>query len=145
MKKLNGYRFRDDSRDSDQHQDFAKGGHLFRPLVAIAWEYHFRTNRYLTIWGELGELYVEKEYGMKRNKVFAQGFDGRIGNDLVEVKTISPDKKVPSVKVKSSSSFNVLIVVRVDHKFQFSARWIERSELKNQNGQYLSYHWNDKV
>jgi hypothetical protein len=141
MKNLKTYKFREDSPDSDREQNFATGGHLFRPLVHIAWEYHLRTGRYLSIWGELGELFVENQYGLKRNKEYAQGFDGRIGNDLIEVKTISPEKKTPLVFAKESSNFNVLVVVKVDRNFKFSSRWIERRELKQKSGGLLSYYW----
>ena len=70
---------------------------LFDTLVDIALEYREVTGRYLPLFGELGELYAEIKYGIRRHQPGAAGSDGRLGNDFVEVKTISPCKAVPKV------------------------------------------------
>ena len=71
--------------------------HAFLDLVEVAVRYNALTDRYLQIWGELGELFVEVKYGLKRHRVHAAGSDGRIGDDFVEVKTLSPGKGCDSV------------------------------------------------
>lgn len=76
----------------------------FGSLVNAAAEYHSLTGRYLQIWGELGEFYAEIKYGIKRHRPHAPGSDGRLGNDFVEVKTISPEKAGGEVTVKRSGN-----------------------------------------
>src|SRR6476469_1175267 len=39
----------------------------FQSLIDIAAEYREITGRYMDIWGELGELYAEVKYGLKRH------------------------------------------------------------------------------
>lgn len=73
---------------------------IFDRLVDVAMEYKEVTGRYLPLWGELGELYAEIKFGIKRHRPMAQGSDGKIGNDFVEVKTISPEKRAEKVHVK---------------------------------------------
>jgi hypothetical protein len=63
---------------------------IFQNLVGSAMAYKATTGSYLQIWGELGELYAQIKYGLKRHRAHACGSDGKIGNDYVEVKTISP-------------------------------------------------------
>lgn len=41
---------------------------IFESLVDSAKQYHTLTGRYLQIWGELGELYAEIKYSIKRHK-----------------------------------------------------------------------------
>ncbi|WP_211205659.1 hypothetical protein, partial [Eikenella corrodens] len=79
---------------------------IFNSLIGNAKEYYSLTGRYLQIWGELGELYAELEYGLKRHKdVNHEGSDGFINGKLVEVKTISPLKQHNQVVVKKKGSF----------------------------------------
>ena len=66
---------------------------VFEELVYVVQDYIVATGRYLQIGGELGELYVEIKYGILRHAPGTQGSDGRLGNDWVEVKTISPEKR----------------------------------------------------
>ena len=75
---------------------------IFEELVNLAKRHHELTGRYLQIWGELGELYGELKYDIKRHRPMAQGSDGRLGNDHIEIKTISPEKKTNRHKVKMS-------------------------------------------
>lgn len=110
-------------------------------LVAIARKYLSETGRYLSIWGELGELYAEAKYGLKRHRAYAEGSDGRIGDDFVEVKTISPEKSEHVVQVKRSGNFSVLIVVKIDSDYNFQAKWIERRHLVKTTGKFAKYKW----
>jgi len=114
---------------------------LFDRLVEIAGEYKITTGRYLPLFGELGELYAEITYGIKRNPPHAPGSDGKLGNDFVEVKTISPDKRRHKVHVKRAGNFSKLVVVRISPDFAFEARMIPRSALKKGGGRRASISW----
>jgi hypothetical protein len=102
---------------------------LFDSLVSTAQKYHSLTGRYLQIWGELGELYAELHYGIQRHKPGTPGSDGRLGNDFVEIKTISPEKSTQKVEVRRTGNFNKLLVVRITDDFKFESRMIDRKTL----------------
>src|SRR5690606_5040697 len=125
-------------------EDYDKFGELpdiFDDLVESAKRYKEITGRYLSIWGELGEYYAELQYGISRHKPYAQGSDGRIGNDHIEIKTISPEKGKKGIRVKRSGHFNVLVVVKISPNFEFESRWIERKQLKKGQGKEASLSW----
>lgn len=103
--------------------------------------YHALTGRYLQIWGELGELYAEIKYGVKRHKPHAQGSDGKLGNDFVEIKTISPEKDGGRVQVKRAGNFNRLLVIKINEHFDFEGRFIERRSLSKGDGVYAKVSW----
>ena len=107
---------------------------LFEDLVENAEIYHNITGRYLPIFGELGEIFVEITFGMKRHKPRTQGSDGKIGNDLVEVKTITPEKKEKKIEIKRQGNFNKLIIVKINHLFEFDAQIIDRKDISKGNG-----------
>ena len=67
---------------------------IFESLVDNAKTFYRLTNRYLQIWGELGEFFAEIEYGIKRHKPHTKGSDGKLGRDFIEIKTISPEKNL---------------------------------------------------
>jgi hypothetical protein len=115
---------------------------IFQDLVSLAQHYEEVTGRYLQIWGELGELYAEIFYGLVRHKPGTQGSDGRIGNDWIEVKTISPEKQTNTVDVKlTGRNFNKLLVVRITEDFEFMARMIDRAHLGKKGGKNAKYKW----
>lgn len=114
---------------------------VFEALVYAASAYKEVTGRYLQIWGELGELYAEIKYGIKRHKPMAPGSDGRLGNDYVEVKTISPEKGTKKVEVKRAGNFNKLCVVKIDKDFEFDARMLDRKLLKKGTGKNARVSW----
>lgn len=114
---------------------------IFDDLVALAEAYKSETGRYLQIWGELGELYAEIKFGVVRHRPGAQGSDGRIGNDWIEVKTISPEKTNEKVHVKRTGNFNKLLVVKINDDFQFEARIIDRSALKKSGRSHARASW----
>jgi hypothetical protein len=66
---------------------------IFEELVEASSKYKQITGHHLPILGELGELFAEIMFGIKRHDPMTQGSDGYLGRDLVEVKTITPDKK----------------------------------------------------
>lgn len=118
-----------------------KLGIIFESLVENAVSYHALTGRYLQIWGELGELYAEIKYGIKRHKPHTRGSDGKLGNDFVEIKTISPEKDGSQVQVKRAGNFNKLLVIKISEIFEFEGRLIERKKLSKGEGIYARVSW----
>jgi len=107
----------------------------------MAKKYIETTGRHLPIYGELGELYGEIKFGIKRHKPNTPGSDGRMGNDFVEIKTISPIKSNDTVLVKRAGNFNKLLIVRISSDFRFEARMIERKALGKGTGKYAKASW----
>ena len=103
---------------------------IFHDLIDCAIRHFENTGRYLQIWGELGEIYAEIKFGLRRHSTHKAGSDGTINGKLVEVKTISPEKSNDRVIVKSQGDFEQLLIVRIDQDFQFQGRLLDRSELK---------------
>lgn len=114
---------------------------IFESIVDNAMSYHALTGRYLQIWGELGELFAEVAYGIKRHKPYTSGSDGRLGDDFIEIKTISPEKGNEHVQVKSSGNFNKLLVVKISKDFEFQAELTARKNLKKSDGAHLQTSW----
>jgi len=110
---------------------------IFRDLVDCAARHFENTGRYLQVWGELGEIYAEIKFGLRRHPTHTAGSDGTIDGKLVEVKTISPEKASDVVLVKSQGNFEQLLIVRIDRDFQFSSKLIDRNELKGGAGKLL--------
>lgn len=124
------------SRDGFPHsllEQFA----VFEDLVDCARRHFENTGRYLQIWGELGEVYAELKFGLRRHPPHMPGSDGTIAGKLVEVKTISPEKFGDQVLVKSQGDFEQLLIVRIDRDFQFRGKLFERSELKGSSGRFF--------
>ncbi len=101
---------------------------IFIDLVDVARNYCGVTGRYLQIWGELGELYAEIKHGIVRHRPHTPGSDGRLGNDFVEIKTISPEKGSNKVMVSRKGNFNKLLVVKISKEFEFESRMIDRDK-----------------
>ena len=116
---------------------------IFEVLVNTASNYKNHTGRYLDIFGELGELYAEIQLGISRHKPNTPGSDGRVGNDFVEVKTISPLKQGDKVRVKRKGNFNKLYVVRISENFYFEGRMIDRRNLRKGDGKFASVRFGD--
>jgi hypothetical protein len=114
---------------------------IFVSLVDNAESFHTLTNRYLQIWGELGELFAEIEYGIKRHKPHTQGSDGKLGNDFIEVKTISPEKNKDQVKVKRAGNFNKLLIIKINKDFTFEGHFIARKDLPKGDGKHATASW----
>jgi len=116
---------------------------IFESLVENAKSFYMLTNRYLQIWGELGELYAEIEYGIKRHKPHTRGSDGKLGNDFIEIKTISPEKSGNQVKVKRAGNFNKLLIVKVTKDFTFKGQLIARKNLLKGEGKHATASWSN--
>ena len=117
--------------------DTSKQIEIFEDLVDCASRHFENTGRYLQIWGELGEIYAEIKFGLRRHSSHAAGSDGFIQGKLVEVKTISPEKSSDSVLVKRAGDFEQLLIVRIDQNFEFKGKLIDRNELGSSTGKYL--------
>lgn len=114
---------------------------IFNDLVDGAARYRELTGRHLNIFGELGELYAEIKFGIKRHRLYAAGSDGRLGNDFVEIKTIAPTSRSNKVQVKRSGNFSMLLVVRIANDYGFEARMVERKALKKGVGKLITLSW----
>ena len=114
---------------------------IFEELVETADSYKQITGRYLPVFGELGELFAEITFGIKRHKPRAQGSDGRLGNDFVEVKTITPEKRSQKVVVRRKGHFNKLVVVRISDNFEFEARMMDRKHISKGTGKLATVTW----
>lgn len=114
---------------------------IFEELVETATNYKEITGRYLPVFGELGELFAEITLGIKRHKPRTQGSDGRLGNDFIEIKTITPEKKSPKVVVKRRGNFNKLLVVRISEDFDFEARLLDRKDMSKGSGKLATVSW----
>lgn len=118
---------------------------IFHDLIDSAIRHFENTGRYLQIWGELGEIYAEIKFGLRRHGTHTAGSDGIIDGKLVEVKTISPDKASDLVLVKSQGDFEQLLIVRIDRDFQFKGKIVDRNMLKGVGGKFLRGRLNDHM
>ncbi|NOS98559.1 MAG: hypothetical protein HOP25_08835 [Methylotenera sp.] len=110
---------------------------IFHDLVDCASRHFENTGRYLQIWGELGEIYAEIKFGLRRHGTHKAGSDGIIAGKLVEVKTISPEKTNDRVQVKSQGDFEQLLIIQIDSDFKFQGKLFDRSELSGTSGKFL--------
>lgn len=110
-------------------------------MIAMARDYLNLTGRHLPIYGEIGELYAARTFGIERHKEYAEGSDGRIGDAFVEIKTLTPMKGSDQVLVKRSGNFSVLALVKIDSDFRLDAKLIRRSELGKGEGKYFKVSW----
>ena len=118
---------------------------VFGELVEAAVKYKRLTPRHLPILGELGELFAEIMFGIKRHNSMTQGSDGLLGKDFVEVKTITPDKKNDGVRIKRAGNFGKLIVVKISEDFQFAARMVDRRLLGKGKGKWATLSWDAMI
>ena len=116
---------------------------LLDELVETARNYLEITGRHLPIYGELGELYGEARYGIKRHKPFTQGSDGKLGNDFVEIKTISPFKSGNTISVKRAGNFSKLLIVKISEDFDFKAKMLDRKILQKGPGKHIKAKWSE--
>lgn len=115
---------------------------LFENLVDDAKTHHALTGRYLQIWGELGELYAHVKYGVQLHPPHTAGSDGRLGDDLVEIKTISPEKAEHKIQVKRSGNFTKLLIVKISADFEFESKLLDRCQMPDGPGKLAYVNWN---
>jgi hypothetical protein len=118
---------------------------IFQDLIECAERHVENTGRYLQIWGELGEIYAEIKFGLRRHESRTAGSDGTIAGKRVEVKTISPEKISNRVLVKSQGDFEQLLIIRIDKDFRFKGKLFERSELSGAAGKFLRGQFKDEA
>ena len=118
---------------------------VFGELVGVAAKYKKLTGRHLPVLGELGELFAEIMFGIKRHNPMTQGSDGLLGNDFVEVKTITPDKRRDGVRLKRAGNFGKLVVVKISDDFQFAARMVDRRLLGKGKGKWATLSWDAMI
>lgn len=116
---------------------------IFQDLVDCAARHFANTGRYLQVWGELGEIYAEIKFGLRRNETHTAGSDGSLDGKLVEVKTISPEKASDSVQVKRQGNFEQLLIVCIDRDFQFQGKLVDRCKLTGTRGKFLKGRFRD--
>ena len=114
---------------------------VFEDLIQIAKDYKLAADRYLPVFGELGELFAEIAFEIHRHKPRAQGSDGRLGDDFIEIKTITPEKKKPKICVKRQGNFNKLLVIRITEDFMFEARILDRKKMAKGTGKLATVSW----
>ncbi|GJM12654.1 MAG: hypothetical protein DHS20C12_10570 [Pseudohongiella sp.] len=114
---------------------------VFEDIVQTAITYKAVSGRYLPVFGELGEIFAEITFGIKRHPPRTPGSDGRLGNDWIEIKTITPEKQSDEVQVKRKGNFNKLIVVEISEFFEFEAREIDRKDIAKGTGEFAKVYW----
>lgn len=114
---------------------------VFEQIIDAARQYRLVTGRHLPVFGELGEIFAELTLGLERHKPNAPGADGRIGNDHVEVKTITPENKHKKAVVKRKGNFSKLVVVKIDEDFNFEARILDRKDMARGKGPVAKVYW----
>lgn len=114
---------------------------VFEDLVSAAQRYKETAGRYLQVWGELGELYAQIRYGVKLHKPHTRGSDGKLDNEFVEVKTISPEKLKQRIVVKRAGNFSKLLIVRIDANFAFQSRLLDRKLIGKEPGKLARVSW----
>lgn len=116
----------------------------FQKLCESAFQYYKLQKRHLEIWGELGELFVEMKLGLRRYKPHKHGSDGYVGKDVIEVKTISPNKTNEIVEGHCNGNFNILALVKISHSsdgYVFELRTIKRKELNISSSNKFRINW----
>lgn len=73
------------------------------------------------------ELCAEITFGIQRHKPRMQGSDGRLGNDSIDIKTITPEQRAKKVTLKRKGNVNQLLVVKITEDFEFEARMLDRN------------------
>lgn len=116
---------------------------IFEDLISVAERYHMETGKHLQVYGDIGELYGAITHGIKLHRNYAQGSDGRLGNDLVEVKTITPFKNKDRITLNLKRNFSMVFIVKITLDFEIRGKLIPRKLLPRSNGDRLSLNWED--
>ncbi|MEQ1514913.1 MAG: hypothetical protein WA793_14700 [Sphingorhabdus sp.] len=116
---------------------------IFEGLLSLAEDYHNATGSHLQVYGDIGELFCAITHGMKLNRNYAPGADGRLGKDHVEVKTITPFKNSDLVEVKAIGNFSKLFVVKINAEFEIAGRLIDRKYLPPAKRGKIRVRWQD--
>ncbi|MDD9718844.1 hypothetical protein PVW48_18955 [Dinoroseobacter sp. PD6] len=116
----------------------------FNDLLLLAKSYFHDTGRHLNVYGDIGELFGALHYGIKLHRNYAQGSDGKLGNEFVEIKTLSPARNDDQASVRlENRHFSKLLVVRILPDFSVSGRMIDRCDLPRRGGKALRIRWSN--
>lgn len=107
---------------------------IFNDLLSTACSYQAGTGRHLQVYGDIDELFGVITHGIVLHRNYAQGSDGRLGNDLVEVKTITPFKKTDTVEINMDRNFSKLLLVKINDEFEIKGQLVDRSLLPKGKG-----------
>jgi hypothetical protein len=118
---------------------------VFQGLLNVAINYYDLTGKHLQVYGDLGELYGVITHGIKLHRNYAKGSDGKLGNDFVEVKTITPFKTNSLVTLNLERNFSKVLIVKIDEDFEISSKLIARKDLPKTNGKHLRLDWDQFV
>jgi hypothetical protein len=116
---------------------------IYEELLETAQHFHIATGKHLNIYGDIGELFGAITYGIELHRNYAKGSDGRLGDDFVEVKTITPFKNKNYASVRLDRHFSKLLVVKIDEFHEVSGLLVDRKRLPNARGKHLRLSWND--
>lgn len=116
---------------------------IFKGLLGVAQEYHGLTGSHLQVYGDLGELFGAITHGIKLHRNYAQGSDGKLGNDFVEVKTITPFKNTDQITLNLKRNFSKVLIVKIDADFEVRGKLIDRKALPKVKGDKLTLQWAD--
>ena len=116
---------------------------VFESLIGTAEEYYHLTGRHLQVYGDIGELYGAITHGIKLHRNYAKGSDGRLGNDFVEVKTITPFKNCDVVEINLERNFSKILIVKINADFEVRGKLVDRKALPigKVRGQRLRIDW----
>jgi len=128
----------DANRARQQAQPHSKE---LKRLLLAATDFEARTGDTSPGWGEIGERFAEEQFRLKRHKPGAQGSDGKIGNEFVEVKTITPAKSERKIQVKRAGNFSQLIVVNIRDDRHIEAALLKRGILRKGRGKIATLSW----
>lgn len=132
-------------RDDARHALYSNGDeeavHWFEALLGLAHDFHCETGGHLNVYGEIGELFAAAVFGVRRHRMYAKGSDGRLGDDFVEVKTITPFKGNDVVVFRTDAHFSKVLIVRIDANFIVSGRLIARRDLPVFGGKKFTISW----
>lgn len=124
----------------EERADWFGDENVFEMVLASAMAYFDATGRHLPVFGE---RYAERRFGLERHRPGHCGSDGRLGNILVGIKTISPLKRCKEVKVKRAGSFGAFVVVKFDANYRSDAKVVTRRKLPKGSGKWMRVKWPD--
>jgi len=119
--------------DPEEGAPEPSAGLLFRILAAKN-HYENTLDEISPDWGPIGEGYLAECFDVKLCSRHTQGHDGRLGDELIEIKTITPHKRRAFVTVKRGGNFSVLAVVRITGESELAVRFLRRDQLPSGNG-----------
>jgi hypothetical protein len=114
---------------------------IFKSLLASAQDYHQLTGKHLQVYGDLGELYGAITHSIKLHRNYAQGSDGSLGNDLVEIKTITPFKSNNTITLNLERNFSKVLIVKINTHFEVFSKLIDRKLLPKTKSKFLHLDW----